>query len=593
MQKQMRRPQLMAQPQEKYCMGLPLHRKAEQNTANQMANNQRNRKNSCQNTWATVLLLALCCAPSSALAQDGGQKQGFALRGSIQTDMLLPQNDNQAGITKGSDDFVNNTYVELGASFKQFDAGLRLEYLQHPLPGFEADIKGWGVPHYYLRWQTKHVELTAGTFYEQFGSGFVLRTYEERSLGIDNSLLGGRVKANPLPGVFVKALAGKQRRYWELNPGWLGGADLELNIEQWLPAMQAHDQYLMLGVSVVNKNEPDEVVMVDANHRLKLPSNVLAYDVRARWQHGAFNVLAEYAQKAQDPEADNGYIYRNGYVAMLSGSYSKRGLSMLLQAKRSVNMGFRTRRSMVGTSSFVNHLPAFTYEHTYALPAVYPYATQPGGEWAYQAALGYKLKKGTALGGRYGTTLKLNFSHVHGIARNEQGGKGTDGYGSAFWAWGDETYYQDLNLQMEKRWCPALKTTLMYMNQRYNKTVVEGKGGMINANIFVADVDWTMSPRTALRTEAQYMRTKDDDGDWLFGLLELSLAPSWMFTVSDMYNSGSTRTHYYQALVTFNHGAHRLQVGYGRTKDGYNCSGGVCRYVPATKGATLSYSYNF
>ncbi|MFC2319501.1 MAG: 50S ribosomal protein L31, partial [Segatella oulorum] len=94
---------------------------------------------------------------------------------------------------------------------------------------------------------------------------------------------------------------------------------------------------------------------------------------------------------------------------------------------------------------------------------------------AYQASLGYKLKKGTALGGRYGTALKLNFSHVHGIAKNHHGGKGTDGYGSAFWAWGDATYYQDLNVQVEKRWNPALKTTLMYMNQRYNKTVVEGE----------------------------------------------------------------------------------------------------------------------
>nr|WP_262498733.1 DUF6029 family protein [Prevotella conceptionensis] len=36
-----------------------------------------------------------------------------------------------------------------------------------------------------------------------------------------------------------------------------------------------------------------------------------------------------------------------------------------------------------------------------------------------------------------------------------------------------------------------------------------------------------------------------------------------------------------------------MQVGYGRTHDGYNCSGGVCRYMPATKGARLSYSYNF
>lgn len=585
--------QLLLQPRQARWMGLPLQQmlgiKKKFSEPNAVAKPHR----ANWKPWGTALAIALCCAMAlPAVAQDQ-PKKGLTLRGSIQTDMLVPENDKQAGITKDNGDFLNNTYVELDASLKNFDAGVRLEYMQYPLPGFEPDFKGWGVPYYYLKWQTQHVELTAGTFYEQFGSGFVLRTYEERSLGVDNSLLGGRLKANLLPGVYVKALAGKQRRYWEHNPGWVGGTDLELHIEQWLPGMQAHDHHLMLGASVVNKNEPDEVIMADATHRLRLPRNVLAYDVRAQWQHGAYNVLAEYAQKGQDPTADNGYIYRHGYVAMLSGSYSKRGLSMLLQAKRSVNMGFRSRRSMVGISSYVNHLPAFTLEHTYALPALRPYATQPEGEWAYQASLGYKLKKGTALGGRYGTALKLNFSHVHGIAKNHHGGKGTDGYGSAFWAWGDATYYQDLNVQVEKRWNPALKTTLMYMNQRYNKTVVEGEGGMINANIFVADVKWKLSPRTTLRTEAQYMQSKDGNGDWLFGLAELSLAPSWMFTVSDQYNAGSTHIHYYQALVTFVHGAHRLQVGYGRTNDGYNCSGGVCRYMPPTKGATLSYSYNF
>ena len=66
-------------------------------------------------------------------------------------------------------------------------------------------------------------------------------------------------------------------------------------------------------------------------HRLNLPRNVNAFDVRARLQHGAFSILAEYAAKGQDPSFDNGYIYRNGYVAMLSGSYSKRGASVLLQ----------------------------------------------------------------------------------------------------------------------------------------------------------------------------------------------------------------------------------------------------------------------
>ena len=83
--------------------------------------------------------------------------------------------------------------------------------------------------------------------------------------------------------------------------------------------------------------------------------------------------------KTQDPSHDNGYIYRNGYVAMLSGSYSKRGMSLLLQAKRSTNMGFRSRRGMEGISSFINHLPPFTVEHTYTLAALYPYAHTPRG----------------------------------------------------------------------------------------------------------------------------------------------------------------------------------------------------------------------
>ena len=36
----------------------------------------------------------------------------------------------------------------------------------------------------------------------------------------------------------------------------------------------------------------------------------------------------------------------------------------------------------------------------------------------------------------------------------------------------------------------------------------------------------------------------------------------------------------------------RLDI-YGRTRAGYNCSGGVCRWIPAQKGFTLSYNYNF
>ena len=538
-----------------------------------------------------ILAGLLLCVPHTMLwAQENNDK--IRLSGSVQSDVLIPQNDEKTGASKASGSFLTNTYVDVNATSNYVDAGLRLEYLKHPLPGYENDFKGWGIPNFYLKGRYKNAELTLGTYYEQFGSGFILRTYEERSLGIDNSLLGARLLYKPFNGVSLKLLSGKQRRYWKHNKALVSGADVELNLDEWFKALK-DKTYITLGASFINKHEGDEDIMVDATHRLNLPRNVNAFDVRARLQHGAFSILAEYAAKEQDPSFDNGYIYRNGYVAMLSGSYSKRGASILLQAKRSVNMSFRSARSMSGTSSFINHLPPFTMDHSYALAALYPYATQPGGEWAYQAAFGYNFPKHTFFGGKYGTNLKLNVSHVHGIRKNENGGKGTDGYGSPFWAWGPSTYYQDINVQMEKRLSKGIKLNLMYMNQLYNKTVVEGEGGVIHSDIFIADAKFKLAPKATLRTEMQYLATKDDDGDWLFGLAELSIAPSWMFTVSDMYNSGSTHIHYYQGLVTFLKGAHRLQVGYGRTRSGYNCSGGVCRFIPASKGFTLSYNYNF
>lgn len=509
-----------------------------------------------------------------------------SVSGSIQSDVLLPQKDEKIGAEEYDEFALTNTYADVSIMSKHLDAGARMEFLQYPLPGFENDFKGWGVPHAYIKGHFEKLELTAGTFYDQFGSGFIFRTYEERSLGIDNALLGGRVVYKPIQNLTFKALTGKQRQYWSLADSWISGADIEWNGGD-----------LTFGASFVNKHEGQEVVMTDATHKLNLPENVNAFDLRAGLQKGSLSLLVEYAQKTQDPSFDNGYIYRCGYVTMLSASYSKRGASVLLQAKRSDNMAFRSERSMSGTSSFINHLPAFTMEHTYTLPALYPYATHPGGEWAYQAEGAYTFRKNTPLGGRYGTTVKLNFSHIHDIDQHPKllNGltAGSDGYGSAFWKWGDRMFYQELNVQIDKKVSKSLKLNLMYMNQFYNKTAVEGEGGMIHSDIVVAEGKYTFSKKTILRAEAQYLFTKEDQGDWAFGLLELSLAPHWMIALSDLYNVGDTHLHYYQGSITLKADSHRLQLGYGRTRAGYNCSGGVCRYIPASKGWMLSYNYNF
>ena len=546
-------------------------------------------------------LLLFIISISPFLNITAQEQKKVTLSGSIQSDMLVPEEDKETGAEK-TEDFLTNTYADLQLQSEYVDAGARLEYMEHPMPGFEKDFKGWGVPNIWVKGKLGNNELTLGTFYEQFGSGFILRTYEERTLGIDNSLLGGRLLLKPTDGVILKVLSGKQRRYWKWNKALVSGADAEISIDQWIPSMRESGTVLTLGASWVNKYEKnEEKVFVDNTHYVHFPKFVNSWDVRANFNHGPWNFLAEYAQKTADPSFANGYIFKKGSAAMLSGSYSNKGLSVLVQAKRSENMSSKSA-DVTGNSSAINYLPAFIQDHTYALAALYAYATQlADGEWAYQTEIGYNFKRNTTLGGKYGMNVKLNYSYVRGIPhefadgmeRQTLSGVTYVDYKSPFFKWGKETYYQDLNVQVSRRLSHDFLLNLMYMSQRFNKTVVEGEGGMVHSNIFIADGKYQFSKKTTLRCELQYLTTKQDEKDWVFGLLELSLVPHWMITVSDMWNCGDSKIHYYQGLVTYNVGSHRIQAGYERTQAGFNCSGGVCRYVPAMKGFFASYNYNF
>ena len=544
------------------------------------------------------------------------------MHGSIQSDILIPQEDHKIGTGTYNDWGLTNTYAEVGLTSKHIEAGVRAEYLEHPLPGFDDPrFNGWGVSNIYVKALGNGFDVTVGDFYDQFGSGFVFRTYEERSLGIDNSIRGARLNVSAVKGANLKLRGGVQRCFWDWDTdAWLGGADLELNMEQYFKGLADKNITWMIGGSYLMKHENEEDVLVPGtNYKLNMDPMVHAFGVRTRLQSGPYSFMAEYAWKTQDPSKDNDYIYRNGSAVMVSASYSKKGLSALVQAKRSENMSNRMKRGFVsylGGNCRLNHMPAFSYQHTYALPALYPYATQDAdGEWAFQGEFGYTFKRRTALGGKYGTKLKVNFSYIRGIDKTPtesliegvNSTMGTDGYHSKFFGFGG-VYYKDINVQLEKKLSKSFKLNLMYMNQLYNKTVVEGEGGVVKSNIFVAEGKYQFSPKMTLRGEAQYLQTKQDQGDWYYGLLELSVLPYLMFTISDQYNAnvpyytenkqvddskGTHSQHYLLGSVTATYKAHRLQLSYGKTRAGYNCSGGVCRFVPASYGMTVSYNYNF
>ncbi|MDE6207138.1 MAG: hypothetical protein K2M55_04970 [Muribaculaceae bacterium] len=549
---------------------------------------------------AAALAASILAAPAAAAINIGGDN-GVALHGSVQADVLFPEEDDAINTGTYDKKILFNTYADLNMISRYVDAGVRLEFMKWPLPGYENDFKGWGVPNIYVKGRYKGLELTAGDFYEQFGSGFILRTYQERSLGIDNSIRGGRLKVTSVPGLRFTVLGGLQRRYWDWSKhSQVYGGDAEIDFQQFIKSLGERGVTWNFGASYVLKHEDDQDIFIPGtDYRLNLPGSVSAFDLRSQFRKGNVSVLGEFAWKGQDPSFDNDYTYGKGTAVMLSASYSRSGLSALLQAKRSENMAFRSQRMMNGTSAMLNNMPAFAYLHTYALPALYPYATQAApGEWAFQGSFAYQFKRRTPLGGRYGTKLKVNASYIRGLDHKQPDTTfpgviaGTNGTSTSFFGMG-EAYYHDVNIQIDKKWSASVNQTFMYMNQMYNKTVVEGHGGRVHANIFVLDTKWRIDKRFTLRNELQYLQTRQDQKDWLFGLLELSVAPYVMVTASDMWNVGDTKTHYYNFGITGNYCANRLMLSYGRTRAGFNCSGGVCRYVPATRGFQISYSYTF
>jgi hypothetical protein len=119
--------------------------------------------------------------------------------------------------------------------------------------------------------------------------------------------------------------------------------------------------------------------------------------------------------------------------------------------------------------------------------------------------------------------------------------------------------------------------------------------GTLKAHIAIADVTYKFKPRHSVRMELQGLFTKEDKGDWAMGLLEYSIAPRWFVSLSDQYNYGNEndKLHYFNIAAGYKKKGNRIQLGYGRQREGVVCIGGVCRNVPAASGFNISITGSF
>ena len=93
------------------------------------------------------------------------------------------------------------------------------------------------------------------------------------------------------------------------------------------------------------------------------------------------------------------------------------------------------------------------------------------------------------------------------------------------------------------------------------------------------------------------MDTEQDFGSFAFLLAEYSMAPNWVFTVSDMYNNkpteGRDKKHYPTVQATYSHHSTRFSLGYIKQVEGIVCTGGICRVEPAFSGVRFSLNTTF
>ena len=552
-----------------------------------------------------LVLTALVAALTASAQIQFGEKGGYMTIG-LESNNILYVNDAKLGTTYPSK-FGSNDYLKLDYVNGRFSVGVQGEAYLPALQGYD-DLRNNGfdkpkvmLASKYIQWQDANYSILVGDVYDQFGNGLIFRSFEDRQLGINNSIEGGRVTATFGNIVSVKALFGRPRLYSSANGysrGWIGsqyarstvgGADLSVSLSDIIGSEE-----LMMSIegSYVNRRERLDRELNGMNYGtdyfpyFELTSPDLnMYSARLNLDYKGFTLRGEYAGKGKD--ISSGAVLgkaAKGSAVLAELGYNVGGLSVSAQVRRLEMMG--TSLSLYGNlgvmGNTLNYLPALTRQHTYMLAALNPCQMNAEGELAVQADVYYTLRS------KQSRQRYWNFHANYSTAYTLKSYQTASGKRELLWS--------DVNVDVERQWNKQWKTTVMFSRQEWNTS--HGQGPALPSttyvsNIFVGDVMYKINKKFSLRMEAQYLLSNDYEGDWVAGLVEFNVAPHWSVFFSDMYNLGTTKTNYYNGGLSFTHNRTRVQVSYGRNRAGYVCSGGVCRYQPAYTGVNLMLTTSF
>jgi hypothetical protein len=172
-----------------------------------------------------------------------GQINNGSFTGNIESTFQYLNADSIIGANQPESKGLLNSYANIFYTNGNFKAGIRVESYLPRIQGYPDRFDGTGLGMRYIGYANDYLDVTLGNFYEQFGSGLIFRSYEDRALGYDNNMDGMRLIFRPAKGVVLKGVYGQQRLSFTdgrvvKGAGIVRGFDGEIHLNELVKKMK-------------------------------------------------------------------------------------------------------------------------------------------------------------------------------------------------------------------------------------------------------------------------------------------------------------------------------------------------------------------
>lgn len=477
------------------------------------------------------------------------------------------------------------------------DVGLRMDFFINSnlhVPGNAFTRVKMG--RIYVRKSIANLTVTAGHFYDQFGSGLAFRAYEDRFLGIDNSIFGVHAQYDLTKDITIKAFGGLRNDRLSntvigTNGAFIKGLNAKGNFK-----LGEHVN-ITPGFSVVNRtitqDEMNDIVTAvngytNFDDRFLPVHNVYIFAANNTLSYKRVSWFIEGAYKTKEAimNLDANLINRSGNIVYTNLSYSTKGFGITGQFKRTENFQFRDSPLTPLTNTILsgahNFIAPINKQHSARLAARYAPASQEIGEVAFSFDITKKLSKNLG--------LQITASEIHGLD-------------VSFKYWANTLLFREITAELDWKASKKVKGDVGLQFVQFDNEFYLGGLGDANEVFAItpfAEVSYKFDRKKALRIEGQYQYTPNDFGHWAFFLAEFSMAPNFTVSVADQWNiaagpnkASKDNTHYPSIFTSYTVKTTRMFASYVRQVEGIVCTGGVCRLEPAFSGVKVGVNTSF